>query len=139
MLLLQHRPEAEILVARWKGLVTIPELEEGYWAMFTAAQQAKCRFWLIDARLRGDRVGNNQAWFLNVYLPIVTARFAAPLYFAYIIPPSYLYEVEAASITPPLPEMIQRGYRVQPFTEERAAHAWLLGVQELEPKAAPQP
>jgi hypothetical protein len=129
MLQLQYHSDCNHLVARWRGPTAGAELEEGYWAMLVAAQQVDCRFWLIDARLRGDRVGNNQEWFLNTYMPTVSARFLLPVHFSYLIPPSYLYEVEAEAITPPLPELLARGYRVQAFVEEQAARAWLVSQQ----------
>lgn len=125
---LSYRPDLHILVVRWLATAEEAELKRIYQAI-EAADEHRCRFWLIDARRRDKFVPVITKWLFEEFGPAVASRLGGPLHFSYLVAPSHMMgaqeflQSEELRLGPGLP------YRLHYAGEEGEATNWLLQAQ----------
>lgn len=124
-LYLAYRADLDILVLRWMRQPTEVEMQQGYTLALNVAAERQCRHWLVDARRRDHSNKDSSHWMMDSFFPQLYPRLGGTAYLAFVFAPMHLQELEADSAIPPLAYFEGRPYRVERFTEEHAANAWL--------------
>lgn len=114
-----------VLVARWHRSVMPFELHAGYAAMLDVAVACRCRFWLIDIQQRAALTGNDAQWLLEQFFPQLQPRLGHSTFLAYLMAPHQLAGLLADIGVPDEAYFAERPYRLQRFTAEAEALAWL--------------
>lgn len=122
---LVHRPDLDVLVARWQRQTTAEEMRLGYAALLAGAVEQQCRRWLVDARRRDHANQQGVPWMTDTFFPQMTARLGGAVRLAYLFAPAHLRELETDATVPPLSYFDGRPYRVQRFADEQPAMQWL--------------
>ncbi|WP_400193051.1 hypothetical protein [Hymenobacter sp. B81] len=139
VLQIEYRADLLVLVGRWMRQPTEQELHAGYEQLLAAALAQGCRLWLIDARRRSDSNKGHSAWMVQHFFPRL-AQLNSEVSLAYLFMPHHLREIEQDPQVPPLSFFGHLPYKVQRFTEEQAAMAWLADCRRrLRPAPVPQP
>ena len=87
-LTLAHRPDLDLVIARWQREITPAELRTDYLAIRAVADAAGCGHWLLDLRRRDDIIEPVvNAWFGHEFAPSLRGRYAAPARLAFLVSP----------------------------------------------------
>ncbi|GAA3996081.1 hypothetical protein GCM10022408_03330 [Hymenobacter fastidiosus] len=122
---LAYRNESTMLVGRWMRSVMPFELHRGYAAVLDLADERQCRYWLLDIRRRSSVDAADVHWMLEEFYPQLQPRLGGTTYLAFLMAPHQLAGVLANAAIPPLSITDGRPYRIERFTEEHSAVAWL--------------
>ncbi|RZK63288.1 MAG: hypothetical protein EOO59_00125 [Hymenobacter sp.] len=119
-LTLVHRPDLDLVIARWPSETTPAELRRDYLAIRTLADETRCGRWLLDLRRRADVTEPLvNTWFGHEFMPSLRGRYAAPARLAFLVSPLRAQQpVVAVSAA-------GADCLVATFTEEAAACHWL--------------
>ena len=118
---LHYRPDLPALIARWQRNVSPTELQAGYDALRTLADEAPCHRWLLDLRRRDDLADlATTTWFGQIFLPSLRHRYQAPVRLAFLVSPLRAAEPIAIGDAPAPTDCV-----VANFTDEATAHRWL--------------
>ncbi|WP_426489904.1 hypothetical protein [Hymenobacter sp. 102] len=121
-----YRPDLEILVGRWMVEISREEeIKQNYRHMFQAAQEAHCRFWLLDARRRFRTTVEITNW-VNTHVPPTSLQLLQQeVRVAFLLAP---FQLLASTDSPPFPALVHP-HTGEPmsaqFTDEGEAIAWL--------------
>lgn len=128
-ILLQHRADLHLLVARWQDSATIDNLTTGYGLLQEAVRQHGVSRVLVDVRRRPVPTPAQAHWIAHVWLPQLAADCAPQrLTLAYLLSPDYeqrlnnspgLQPSMQAVLAPDLP------YELKTFIDEGTAMQWL--------------
>lgn len=119
-----------MLIARWLRQTTEAEMHAGYHTLLEAAVEHACPYWLIDTRRREHANQQGSQWMMDEFFPLLPQRLpGGPVFLAYLFQPSHLRDLETDARVPSLSYFEGRPYRVQRFSEEQAAVAWLDAAQ----------
>ena len=128
-LLLQYRPELNLLVARWQESLSTAHLQAGYHSLLQAARQHGTTSWLVDVRRRPIPSPEQARWITHEWLPQAAAACAPRrLRLAYLLSPTYEHNLQNNAAVQPSMQAVfapNRPYDLQTFTEEGAAMQWL--------------
>lgn len=130
-LALSHRPDLEVLVARWMRVITLAEMQYGYELLLQAATQHCCRQWLIDARRRNNTDREGAVWMVQEFLPRLHGQLGGRTALAYLLPPPHLRDQQADAAFPPTSFFDDKPFVADRFTDERTALDWLQQKQLL--------
>ena len=120
-LLLSHRPDLPVVLARWQREISPDELRRGYLAILAAADGCGCWRWLLDLRRRNEQNDSEvAAWMSEDFFPRLAGRFAQPVRVAFLVSP-----MRALNEPPPLRPTQPDTHAFATFTDEAAAYAWL--------------
>ncbi|TGE19749.1 hypothetical protein [Hymenobacter elongatus] len=133
-----HRPELQMLIARWMRQTTAEEMRAGYQHLLRTALEHNCRLWLVDARRRDHSNKEGTPWMIETFFPQVAQRMGPSVYMAYLFAPAHLRDIEADAAVPTLHFFDDRPYHLQRFLEERTAMEWLAACR-LQLAQVPQP
>lgn len=129
-LVIQYRPDLDILTVRWLAELLTDRFQQEYNTILQEAQIYDTPRWLIDVRRRPHPAPDMADWAANVWLPqVVTALAPRRPRLAYLISPSREQSLKAS---PALQASVQaasspeRGYDVAIFNNEGEANNWLL-------------
>ncbi len=122
---LTHRPDLDLLVARWQRQTTTEEMQRGYEALLAGAVDQQCRRWLVDARRRDHANQQGTPWMVGTFFPLITSQLGGSVRLAYLLAPTHLRELEADTTVPALTYFDNRPYRVLRFANEQPAMQWL--------------
>lgn len=134
-LALSHRPDLEVLVARWMRVISLAEMQQGYELLLQAATQHRCRQWLIDARRRNNTDREGAVWMVQDFLPRLQGQLGGRTALAYLLPPTNLRDQQADAAFPPASFFDGKPFVAERFTDERTALDWL---QQMPPAASGQ-
>lgn len=125
-----------VLAAHWRRGVMPFELQRGYMAMLNEAVSRRCRFWLIDLSGRASGVSaTDLQWILDEFFPLLPLRLRRPVYIAYLMAPHQLAGSLADPNVPSATYYDSRAYRIERFTTEDEALAWLQSSRLQDAKA----
>ncbi|WBA41033.1 hypothetical protein [Hymenobacter canadensis] len=134
-LALSHRPDLQVLVARWMRVISLAEMRQGYELLLLAAAQHRCRQWLIDARRRNNTDREGAIWMVQEFLPRLQGQLGGRTALAYLLPPVHLRDQQADAAFPPARFFDDKPFVAERFTDERQALDWL---QQVQPAASGQ-
>ena len=118
---LLYRPDLPALIARWQRNVLPAELQAGYEALRELADASACHRWLLDLRRRDDLTEPTlNAWFSDVYAPLLRGRYPRPVRLAFLVSPLRAAEPVMARVSPHTSDCL-----IATFTDEAGAFAWL--------------
>jgi len=123
---IEYQPIQRVLVSHWRRGVMPFELQRGYMAMLDEAVSRRCRFWLINLSNRATGVtAADLQWILEEFFPQLPTRLRRPVYIAYLMAPHQLAGSLADPNVPNAAYYDSRAYRIERFTTEEEALAWL--------------
>ena len=133
---IEYKPEPRVLVSHWRRGVMPFELQRGYMAMLDEAVSRRCRFWLIDLSGRASGVSaTDLQWILDEFFPLLPLRLRRPVYIAYLMAPHQLAGSLADPNIPNAAYYNDLSYRIERFTVEEEALAWLQNSRVQDAKA----
>jgi hypothetical protein len=120
-LILTHRADLGLVIARWQRDTTPAELRGEYLAIRAVADAAGCGHWLLDLRRRDDVTEPTvNQWFSREFAPSLRGRYAAPARLAFLVSPLRAQQPVAAGVV-----VARADCLIATFTEEAAACDWL--------------
>ena len=128
---INHRPDLDVLTARWMQLVTLDEMCQGYEALLSAATHYNCRQWLIDTRRRANTDREGASWMISSFLPRLQPTLGGRTALAYLLAPVSLRDPAADAAFPPLSYFNDKPFIAERFIEEGAAITWLQQFRPL--------
>ena len=132
---IEYQPIPRVLAAHWRRGVMPFELQRGYMAMLDEAVSRRCRFWLINLSGRASGVSaTDLQWILEEFFPQLPLRLRRPVYIAYLMAPHQLAGSLADPNIPNASYYDDRSYRIERFTVEDEALAWLQNCRQQDAK-----
>ena len=125
---IMSRSDLPAVVARWQREISARELQDGYTAILTTADEMGCWRWLLDLRRREElSTLEISEWMHSAFFPQLIGRFALPVRIAFLASPLRAQQQESDSTAASLSvnSRPERGYLSALFTDEAAAYAWL--------------
>ena len=120
-LLLAHRADLGLVIARWQREITPAELRTDYLAIRAVADAASCGHWLLDLRRRDDIIEPVvNAWFGHEFAPSLRGRYPAPARLAFLVSPLRAQQPVLARVS-----AAEADCCIATFTEEAVAYDWL--------------
>lgn len=124
-LTLTHRPDLDMVTARWTRPATSTELRAGYQELLRYASGCEaCRHWLIDSRRRTQVDARDVHWLAETFYPALRHHLHGQAYLAFLIAPYQLDDVQDDTL-PPLPHTYGDNCSINQFVDEAEAVAWL--------------
>ena len=120
-----HRPDLDVLVARWLRPIELPELQRGYELLLAEAIGRGCRRWLLDVRRRLNTHQVGAQWMVSSLLPRLGPQLGGRTRLAYLLAPIYLRDEAADAVFPPPTYFDGKPFIADRFVEEQAAIVWL--------------
>lgn len=119
------RDDDHRLIARWLRPTTLDETQTGYLAVLRAAEEQRCRHWLVDLRRRNMLPAAAVSWLYVTFFNHAAAQLAGRLSIAYLIAPTHLRPDDPDMAARFQPEGEVAAGRWRHFTDERTANDWL--------------
>lgn len=96
-----HRPDLDMLVARWLRAIELPELQRGYELLLAEAIGRRCRRWLLDVRRRLNTYQVGAQWMVSSLLPRLGPQLGGRTRLTCLLAPIYLRDEAADAVFPP--------------------------------------
>jgi hypothetical protein len=120
-----YRPDLGVLVGRWLRPITTEESQEGYRQLLAAAEENRCRFWLMDVRRRPRADYSTVNWLVQEFFPAVAATLGGQLFMGTLLAPSLEKELAGNALLPSAHEPQNQPAQMGRFVTEQEALEWL--------------
>jgi len=130
-LVINYRPDLNMLIARWQRPVSGDETRVGYQKILEVAQRYQCPYWLLDGRRRHPADAETTNWGFQDFFPELHTWLGQPVYLSQLLSPIY----QQLTLTMPVYQESESNptqtYQMRRFNDEAQAVQWLSGCQEV--------
>lgn len=134
---IRYDAEQNLLVGYWHRDAEAKNLYPAFYQLLAAAKaHGNCRFWLLDMRQRSWHTAAFTEWFSELLAHKVVQEVGAPVFVAYVADEVHRADIESVATEATLRQIAQVEFYPYFFSNEAAAHDWLVYYQ-THPDQAP--